>query len=191
MHELNAELTRKALKFATQAHGKQKMLGTKAPYLLHLTSVMAEALGVISEPSFYESYDGFIDPHQLLVVSLLHDTLEDTDVTYNDIVKEFGIQVANSVKVLTKNMSLPRESRMEECMYSIVEIQDHLAAVVKCCDRIVNLDTPPTQWSPEKIQSYKAEAELIYSILVPRMYIPPTLVARFRDKIDSYGVTNA
>ena len=85
----------KAIKFATKAHGKQKRKYTGEPYITHPIAVMEIVRTV---------------PHteEMLVAAVLHDTVEDTDVTLADIKAEFGTKVAELVNGLT-DVSKPQD----------------------------------------------------------------------------------
>lgn len=94
---------KKALLFAKRAHGDQKRKYTGEPYWTHLVAVRDIVATV---------------PHDedMLVASLLHDTVEDTTVTLDQIRAEFGDHVANLVSELTdlvpkKDNNLNREQR--------------------------------------------------------------------------------
>ena len=85
----------KAIKFATKAHGKQKRKYTGEPYITHPIAVMEIVRGV---------------PHtdEMLVAAVLHDTVEDTDVTLADIKAQFGTKVMKLVEGLT-DVSRPED----------------------------------------------------------------------------------
>lgn len=82
------DLVRKAQKFATRAHKGQVRKYTGEPYIVHPIAV-AETVRI----------HGGSD--EMVAAAMLHDTIEDTDVTYEDIHKEFGVTVAGLVRELT------------------------------------------------------------------------------------------
>ncbi|MBV9392710.1 MAG: HD domain-containing protein, partial [Verrucomicrobia bacterium] len=49
-----------------------------------------------------------VDDHDLIIATLLHDVIEDTPATQNEIAKRFGSKVAGYVKALTKDERLPK-----------------------------------------------------------------------------------
>jgi len=79
---------RKALKFAAMKHAGQIRKGTTVPYLVHPVEV------AMVLRSFHCSTD-------VAVAGYLHDTLEDTDATYDEIASLFGKNVANIVSEVT------------------------------------------------------------------------------------------
>ena len=89
------DLVQKALEFATVAHGEQKRKYTGEPYINHPIEVMRIVKTV---------------PHDdnMLAAALLHDVVEDTDVTIEEIHKEFGPDVASLVDDLT-DVSKPED----------------------------------------------------------------------------------
>jgi (p)ppGpp synthase/HD superfamily hydrolase len=88
-------LVDRALKFATIAHDGQKRKYTGAPYIVHPIEVMEIVKSV---------------PHdnEMLAAALLHDVVEDTDVTIEEIVDVFGDDVASLVADLT-DVSKPED----------------------------------------------------------------------------------
>jgi len=74
----------------------------------------------------------------VLATCWLHDTIEDCRVTYNDIKKEFGFEIAEMVYALTNEKGRNRKERANEKYYE--GVKDTLyAAFVKICDRIANV----------------------------------------------------
>lgn len=83
---LNTEYLDRAIEFAVRAHAGTERRGKGFPYIVH----PLEAMAIVST----------ITPDQeLLAAAVLHDTVEDTDVTIEDIRAEFGERVASLVKV--------------------------------------------------------------------------------------------
>ena len=81
---MNTSLFDKAVKFAIDAHAGTERRGKGYPYILH----PMEAAGIVASIS--------TDP-ELLAAAILHDTVEDTDVTIDQIRQEFGDRVASLV----------------------------------------------------------------------------------------------
>ena len=93
------ELVKRAYEVAAKAHEGQKR-ASGAPYIQHCLAV-AEILAELRMPA------------AVVAAGLLHDTVEDTDVTLEDLRREFGDEIANLVDGVTKLVSLPRVSRPE------------------------------------------------------------------------------
>jgi (p)ppGpp synthase/HD superfamily hydrolase len=93
----------KTIKFATLKHleKEQTIPSTKLPYVVHLSNVAMEIL-MASQNS--RNFNLFI----AIQIALLHDTLEDTSATYEELENEFGSELAKGVQALTKNDKLPK-----------------------------------------------------------------------------------
>lgn len=150
----NIHVYRKAFRFAAVAHHTQKILGTTLPYLIHVDRVLGEVMVALDRNS-----KGMC-PDFSMQCALLHDVLEDTDVTEECLEKNFGSDVTRGVKALTKDMSLPKEKRMLDSLSRILE-QSSEVRLVKMADRIVNLQEPPSFWRNEKRRAYQEEAKMI------------------------------
>lgn len=143
-----------AWNFAADAHKGQRVPGSEWPYINHLGNVAMEVMRAIATTSVLQQ------PDLAVQCALLHDTLEDTSVTYEVLTVAFGLDVASGVQALSKNPTLPKAQQMAD---SLVRIQQQPLEVwmVKLADRISNLQPPPHHWQQEKIQQYAVESEMI------------------------------
>ncbi len=147
-----------ALRFAAEAHRGQTVPGTEGlPYLLHLTSVAMEVMGALQ-------HEAVQAPDLAVTCALLHDTIEDTQVTYEQVSQQFGTAVAEGVSALSKNEALPKPERMQDSLTRI-RTQPREVWMVKLADRITNLQRPPAKWSAEKRLKYWKEASMIRDAL--------------------------
>lgn len=142
----------RALEFAKEKHeGQKRDEGT--PYYEHIKGVM-EIL--IKEANTRED--------EVLTVAALHDILEDTECTYEQLKEEFGQSVADCVQLLTKDSE--NGQTFEEYAKKIFESEEfQYARKVKLADRLHNLRTLPNTKNPEKIRRKIEETEkyiLIY-----------------------------
>ena len=92
-------LTR-AYKIAEKAHENQKRVSGE-PYITHCLAVAA----ILNEMKV---------PPEVVIAGILHDTVEDTDITLDVIKKEFGDDIAKLVDGVTKLTNLPRVSRGDQ-----------------------------------------------------------------------------
>ena len=176
MTHWNAETVILALRYAANVHNEQKVPGTPLPYLLHLGQVMTEIAAALQvEPA----PDGELS----ILCAILHDTIEDTDVTRAEVAERFGEAVAAGVDALSKNPSMSKGEGMADSLRRIRE-QPQAVWKVKLADRITNLQPPPTHWNREKAMRYRAEAEQILEALRDSS---PVLAQRLQAKIDNYG----
>lgn len=155
---MSPELYVRALRFASAAHGEQRMPDGDHPYLVHVTSVAIEVVTALHvEP----------DRNADLAVAcaLLHDVVEDTDVGSDIIEREFGASVAAGVVALSKRASVPRDERVADSLRRIRE-QPHEVWMVKLADRITNLTPPvPKHWDTAKKAKYRNEGQQILDAL--------------------------
>ena len=92
-----------AAAFAARAHRHQVRKDRETPYVSHVVRVCLVVRHVF----------GFDDP-KMLAAALLHDTIEDTSTDCDDIIEQFGDEVAAWVAALTKDMRLPEDPREAE-----------------------------------------------------------------------------
>lgn len=167
----------KAWNYASSAHNGQLVPGSTIPYINHIGLVAMESIAAIT-------YDNTIkDPDLLILSAILHDTIEDTESTYKNISETFGVNIANGVLALSKDINL--HSKEEKMRDSIDRIKSQPKEIwmVKLADRITNLQTPPKYWNKEKINKYRDEALLILNELG---HSNNYLAVRLKLKIESY-----
>jgi len=147
----------RAYNFAAIAHGEQKIKGCGYPYIFHVSLTAIEVMNALS-------LEKTANPDLAVQCAFLHDVLEDTQTTYDDILKSFGRPVADGVMALSKNASLAPADRMPDSLKRI-KLQPPEIWKVKLADRIVNLSLPQPDWNTEKKAEYRAEAVVIYDAL--------------------------
>ena len=142
-----------AIRFAGERHGDQKMPSSNASYLVHLANVAMEVMVAASHsPDFDLSF--------AIKVALLHDVIEDTPTSYEEVRDYFSEDVANAVLALTKNELLPADDQIPDSLKRIKNLQKEVWAV-KLADRISNMQKPPSSWPTEKRKEYQQVARLI------------------------------
>jgi len=141
-------LLMKALRFSAERHKDQRRKDKQAsPYINHPIQV-AETLWRIGE----------VDNMVMLIAALLHDTLEDTETTVEELEVQFGAEIARVVQEVSDNPNLPSPERKR----LQVEHAPHIskfAQQVKLADKICNIydishQAPPRGWSVERKQAY-------------------------------------
>jgi (p)ppGpp synthase/HD superfamily hydrolase len=163
------------MRFAAARHNAQKEPGHDLPYLVHVVSVAAEVIAALPSTKL-------ASPELAVTCALLHDVVEDTGTTLDEIAAKFGADVAAGVAALTKNGSLPKLEQMPDSLRRIQE-QPPEIAVVKLADRITNLSAPPHYWAKEKCAAYRVEAVTIADALG---YASGALEGRLRARIEAY-----
>lgn len=136
-----------AIPFAAEKHQTQKRKNAKeTPYIIHPIGV-ANDLMVIGDVR---------DP-DTIIAALLHDTVEDTQTTFDEIEQKFGVRVMGFVKEVTDDKSLPKDKRKQLQVEHAPE-KSAGAAQIKLADKLYNLTdlqkSPPPDWSTERINSY-------------------------------------
>ncbi len=91
---LNTDLVDKAIVFATRAHQGTERRGKGFPYIVHPLEALAIVATMTSDA-------------ELLAAAVLHDTIEDTDTGYEDLLREFGERVARLVTAETDVRQAP------------------------------------------------------------------------------------
>ena len=93
----------------------------------------------------------------ILAAALLHDTVEDTDTTFEELEQEFGPTIASIVREVTDDKSLPKEDR-KRLQVEHAASASRQAQAVKLADKICNVRdlnaSPPADWSIERKREY-------------------------------------
>jgi len=150
----------KAFNFAIEAHKNQKRF-SGAPYVVHPVAV-ADILAELKLDS------------ATIITGLLHDTIEDTKTTYNEVLKEFGKEVADLVDGVTKISALEEKvadnSQAENFRKLILATsKDIRVLLVKIADRLHNMRTISAFKSEDKKKRIAKETMEIYAPLAERM----------------------
>jgi (p)ppGpp synthase/HD superfamily hydrolase len=178
----NIDNIQKAWKIATQLHEGQKYGGEKEnediDYIHHIGSVVFEIMNALP-------HEAELNVDLAVLCAILHDTIEDTAFTYDDVLHHFGKSVAEGVMALTKNDALEGGKR-EKMLDSLTRIKDQPREVwmVKLADRIVNLSSSPYYWASEKKMAYQEEGRLILENLKEGSDF---LAKRLAEKIERYS----
>lgn len=151
-------LVLRAAAFAANKHRRQRRKDADAsPYINH---PLALADILVNE-------GGVTDPH-VIAAALLHDTVEDTETTLDELQREFGAEIAAIVAEVTDDKSLPKEERKRLQVVKAGSKSD-AAKLVKLADKISNLrdiaNVPPADWSVERRQAYFDWAAEVVSCL--------------------------
>jgi (p)ppGpp synthase/HD superfamily hydrolase len=177
---LNEMSLQKAAVFAAKKHSNQFRKGSGEPYIVHPRGVFKILRNLK------------INDIQILVAAYLHDTLEDTDATYNEIKKEFSQEVADIVKDLTNNpKEIDKIGKPEHLLNKMLKISNG-ALVIKLADRLQNLSDMS---SVNKSFANKMWIQTTYIIknLRKKRNLTQTqkkLVRKILDILKSYGSNN-
>lgn len=175
------ELVKNAELFAKKKHsGTTRKDGTQ--YSEHLESVVnrLKSLGVIDE--------------EILCAGWLHDTIEDTDTSFDDLFEQFGRRVAVLVSSLSKDTSLPKKQKEKAYVKQLKE-SSFDAKLIKLCDISANL-SDLKKYSPSKSKQLRylklkrqnlvvIKNDLISNTDYPKIY---TLMERVNQLLKRYGL---
>ena len=108
-----------------------------------------------------------------VIAALLHDCIEDTNATHDEMAKKFGAPVAALVEGVTKLTRVQYVSKEEEQMENLRKMlmamaQDIRVILIKICDRLHNMRTMEYQ-SPKKQREKSLETMEIYAPLAHRL----------------------
>ena len=157
--KFDAELLERAQIRATQLHEGQKRKSGE-PYIIHPLAV-GKILAEIG-----------MDDHTV-VAGILHDVVEDTVFTYEDVKNEFGEDIALMVDGVTKLTNLVYSSKEEAQAENIRKMflamsKDIRVLVIKLCDRLHNMRTIEYM-KPEKVQEKCRETLEVYAPIAARL----------------------
>ena len=167
---LNPETLTKAYNFALNAHKNQKR-DEGVPYIIHPIAVA----NILTELKLDSA---------TITTGLLHDTIEDTKVTYDSVRTEFGQEVADLVEGVTKISALEEKaaenSKAENFRKLILATsKDIRVLLVKLADRLHNMRTIQFVKEEEKKIRKAKETMEIYAPLADRMGMN-----RIRDELE-------
>ena len=137
----------RALAFAAHKHRDQRRKDAEAsPYINHPIA-LAEVL----------AGEGGVSDAEVLAAALLHDTIEDTATTAEELRAEFGARIAAMVEEVTDDQSLPKADRKRLQIEHAAALSPG-AKLVKLADKICNLrdvaERPPAKWDLQRRQEY-------------------------------------
>ena len=180
------EMLEKAYQIAEKAHGNQRRKSGEL-YISHPLSVagLLVELGMDSES---------------VAAALLHDVVEDTDVTLAQLRAVFGEDVAHLVDGVTKltriNFSSVEEQQAENLRKMLLAMsQDVRVMLVKLCDRLHNMRTAEG-WAPQKRRDKALETMEVYAPIAHRLGISnikeelEDLSLRYLDPVGYQEISN-
>ncbi len=182
MKKIPLELVKNAELFAKKKHSGMIRKDGVTPYSKHLEDVVnrLKSLGVIDE--------------ELLCAGWLHDTIEDTEISFDDLYERFGSRVVVLVTSLTKDMSLTRKQREQIYVKQLKEASFD-AKLIKLCDISANL-SDLKNWSASKskklrqVRKVRHYLTVIKSELIGNMDHPKiiTLLESINQNLKQFGL---
>ncbi|MDD2296294.1 MAG: RelA/SpoT family protein [Sphaerochaetaceae bacterium] len=153
------ERIREAAVFAAKAHGNQKRQSGE-PYIIHPYAVAEILISIRMD----------VDT---VVAGLLHDTLEDTPVTYENLVEKFGKTIADLVEGETKISALKAKNKSQQEAETIRKMffamsEDVRVIIIKLADKLHNMRTL-RHLSPSRAREIANECLDIFAPLADRL----------------------
>ncbi|GHU83378.1 GTP pyrophosphokinase [Clostridia bacterium] len=159
--DFDTEKIKKAYNLALEAHGDQRRV-SGVPYILHPTSVacILVDLGMDSES---------------VIAALLHDVVEDTDISLDQIKKDFGADIAHLINGVTKLKKIPYSNRevqqAENIRKMLIAMSDDIRVIIiKLADRLHNMRTIECM-KPQKRRDKSLENMEVYAPIAHRLGI--------------------
>jgi guanosine-3',5'-bis(diphosphate) 3'-pyrophosphohydrolase len=165
----------RAVHFAADKHRMQRRKDVEAsPYINHPIAVAH----LLSE-------EGGVTDLITLQAAILHDTIEDTNTSHDELVRSFGREVADVVLEVTDDKSIPERAERKRLQLVNAPKKSARAALVKLADKTCNLrdirETPPANWSVERKREYFEWAKKVVEALPA---VSPSLMAAFNSSFE-------
>jgi (p)ppGpp synthase/HD superfamily hydrolase len=143
----HVSLVTRAAHFAATRHSGQTRKGKAAePYINHLAEVASLLASSLHEPDAY-----------LVAAGWLHDTIEDTGTTRDELCERFGMLVTDMVMEVTDDKSLPKAERKRLQVVNTPHKSER-ARLIKLADKTSNLNaiatSPPGDWDTSRCYAY-------------------------------------
>lgn len=136
-------IVEKALQIASKSHRNQCRKNTDIPYITHPVTV-----GMMLMKAGYDD--------DIIAAGILHDTVEDTELTLKDIEREFGPRIARIVEGCSEpNKSLPWKERKEHTIEFLKTASEEIR-VVACADKLHNIRSI--------IKDYEQQGDAVWNI---------------------------
>lgn len=165
-------LTQQAKKIATFKHQGQIRKFDGSPYIVHPERVARRAKYFTNDPATIQA-------------SFLHDTLEDTKTTHEEIKQVFGTEVADLVQELTsKKSGLDKYGKTDYLIHKMNNMSPK-AQLIKSLDRLDNISDFPT--APKKfVDKYLKQTEELLANVKPKNNKVARIFSEIRKKLDLY-----
>ena len=146
--ETELKLLVKALNFAADKHRNQRRKNVDAfPYINHPISLVNILCNEVH-----------ITDTKVICSALLHDTVEDTETTAEELAVEFGQEISDIVMEVTDDKTIAARQKRKQLQIEHAPHISEPAKLLKLADKISNLrdlvDNPPADWSLERQREY-------------------------------------
>ncbi|MBA2369693.1 MAG: bifunctional (p)ppGpp synthetase/guanosine-3',5'-bis(diphosphate) 3'-pyrophosphohydrolase [Candidatus Protochlamydia sp.] len=137
----------RAIRFAARKHQFQTRKDAEAtPYIAHPLMVAYQLVSI-----------GKVRDVEIIISAILHDTLEDTETTLEELIQLFSVRIASIVSDVTDDKSLAKQER-KQLQILKAPLKSAGAAQISLADKLCNLTdlihSPPPDWDNERIDAY-------------------------------------
>lgn len=163
-----------AIWFAAEKHKNQRRKGVEGtPYINHPITVAKLLTDV-----------GLVYDADIIQAAILHDTIEDTETTAEELLEHFGKEVTNYVVEMTDDKTLPKPER-KRLQVENASHKSYGARHIKICDKICNItdvtNNPPGHWDLQRRKEYLDWAEKVVTALDE---VNPNLKQLFEQRLN-------
>jgi (p)ppGpp synthase/HD superfamily hydrolase len=149
-------LARAAADYAARSHGGQRREGDRASFLAH----PLEVASLLARSGY---------PDHVIAAAILHDVLEDTDVSEGEVAERFGPEVAAIITAVSDDPAIADEDERKDELRERIRVLDGDAAVVYAADKISKVRelrmqmtrTPPTDQTRRKLERHCRALEML------------------------------
>ena len=132
-----------AICFSADRHSAQRRKGpTGVPYINHLVEVASLLANV-----------GNVQNRDTLIAAVLHDIVEDTTTTLEEVAQLFGTRARELVDAVSDDKSLSKEERKRLVLFHLANADDAIK-LIKLADLCSNVSSIPADWDKERLQNY-------------------------------------
>jgi len=147
-----------AIRFAAEKHENQRRKNIEStPYVNHPLEVARLLIDV-----------GKVYDLDIIKGAILHDTIEDTETTAEELIQHFGKEVTDYVIEMSDDKSLPKQER-KRLQIENAPHKSRGAKLIKICDKICNITdvthNPPSHWDFQRRKEYLVWAEAVVARL--------------------------
>ncbi len=165
-----------AVSFAARAHRGQVRKDGRTPYASHPFRVCLIASELFG-----------IHDLELLTAAILHDTIEDTTTDYDDIVALFGPNVAEWVRLLSKDKRMPETERERDYVHGLVSAcwQVQILKLADVYDNLSDLDQLPPERRPQSLLRMRFYLDRLQAAIKPEATAAFEVVVAMLNKVES------
>jgi guanosine-3',5'-bis(diphosphate) 3'-pyrophosphohydrolase len=132
-----------AIHYAANLHSAQRRKGEEdVPYINHLIEV-----------GYLLSSIGGVQDNEILLAGILHDAIEDTSASFDEITQKFGLRVSRLVQSVSDDKELSKVERKQLVLEHLEHAEDAVK-LIKLADLCSNISCIPKNWEIDRLKEY-------------------------------------